>query len=115
MGTRAAVQPQAAANVDALRIAILPIAALSSFPILPWVRENPRLAYSIWGAAAVLLVFLGALWRSAAARGRALRFEFVPRPVHYVQLAMHTSIYVYWGWYWREVYHNAPLIVAQIA
>jgi hypothetical protein len=27
---------------------------------------------------------------------------------------MHTSIYVYWGWYWREVYHYAPLIVAQI-
>ena len=27
---------------------------------------------------------------------------------------MHTSIYLYWGWYWREVYHYAPLIVAQI-
>ena len=27
---------------------------------------------------------------------------------------MHTCIYSYWGWYWREVYHHIPLIIAQI-
>jgi hypothetical protein len=43
-----------------------------------------------------------------------LSYEFRPRPVHYVQLMMHSSIYLYWGWYWREVYHYAPLILAQI-
>jgi len=34
--------------------------------------------------------------------------------VHYVQLVMHLSIYAYWGWYWREVYHQATLIAAQL-
>jgi hypothetical protein len=54
--------------------------------------------------------------RARAARsGRTLTYSVVPRPVHYVQMMMHTSIYVYWGWYWREVYRFAPLIVAQIA
>jgi hypothetical protein len=27
---------------------------------------------------------------------------------------MHSCIYAYWGWYWREVYHQIPLIIAQI-
>ncbi len=31
-----------------------------------------------------------------------------------MQMVMHSSIYAYWGWYWREVYHEIPLIVAQI-
>jgi hypothetical protein len=29
-------------------------------------------------------------------------------------MTMHASIYAYWGWYWREVYHYAPLILAQV-
>src|SRR5207245_3635302 len=24
------------------------------------------------------------------------------------------SILLYWGWYWREVYHSAPLLIAQL-
>ena len=52
--------------------------------------------------------------RHAGGPGALLSYTVVPRPVHYVQLSMHTSIYLYWGWYWREVYHYAPLIVAQI-
>ena len=27
---------------------------------------------------------------------------------------MHSSVYAYWGWYWREVYHEIPLILAQV-
>jgi TPR repeat protein len=29
-------------------------------------------------------------------------------------MIMHSSVYAYWGWYWREVYHEIPLIVAQV-
>jgi TPR repeat protein len=87
---------------------------LACFPLLGWVRANPRLTASFLGAAAALLVFQFALRRRVARAGRVLSYTIVPRPVHYVQLSMHTSIYLYWGWYWREVYHYAPLIAAQI-
>jgi hypothetical protein len=90
------------------------IVLLSAFSLIPWVSANPRLAGSIWAAAGALLVFLVLVRRRAARAGRVLSYTIVPRPVHYVQLTMHTSIYLYWGWYWREVYHYAPLIVAQI-
>jgi len=29
-------------------------------------------------------------------------------------MLMHSSVYAYWGWYWREVYHEIPLILAQV-
>jgi len=100
--------------ISPLWLALFPIVLLPCFSLLPWVRANPRLAVSFWIAAAGLLLFLLVLRRQVACAGRVLRYEVVPKPVHYVQLAMHTSIYIYWGWYWREVYHYAPLIVAQI-
>jgi TPR repeat protein len=30
-------------------------------------------------------------------------------------MTMHSCIYLYWGWYWPEVYHHIPLYLAQIA
>jgi hypothetical protein len=75
------------------------------------VREEPRLAGSFWGAASVILALLAIVYRKAR---RSFRYRVAPRPVHYVQMAMHSSIYIYWGWYWREVYHYAPLILAQV-
>ena len=69
---------------------------------------------SFLGASAGLLVMFFLLRYRVSRDARVLRYEFLPRPVHYVQLAMHTAIYSYWGWYWREVYRHVPLILAQI-
>jgi hypothetical protein len=86
----------------------------AGFTLLPRVNENPNLKASFLGAAGFLLAGLCALWWSVARTGRALKYEFVPRRVHWVQMIMHSSVYAYWGWYWREVYHEIPLILAQI-
>ncbi len=101
-------------RIPPLRLAFFLILLLAGSPLLGWVRANPRLAGSFWAAAAALLLFLFLLRCQVARSGRVLTYDIIPKPVHYVQLAMHTSIYVYWGWYWREVYHYAPLILAQI-
>jgi len=85
-----------------------------AFVFLPQVFDNPRLTWSFLTAGATLLLFLFFLRRQVARTGRVLRYEFLPKPVHYVQLTMHSCIYAYWGWYWREVYHQVPLIVAQL-
>jgi Sel1 repeat len=111
-------QPGSQASVPASRIPLWwvlgLIVLLACFSFLPRVNDNPRLLLSFGAAAGGLLVFLLGLWRRIAQNGRALSYEFVPRKVHYVQLMMHSSIYAYWGWYWREVYHYIPLIAAQI-
>ncbi|HTW56982.1 MAG TPA: hypothetical protein VMD99_02505 [Terriglobales bacterium] len=61
-----------------------------------------------------MLCFLFFLRREVIRAGRELRYEFVPKPVHYVQLTMHACIFAYWGWYWREVYQQVPLILTQV-
>jgi len=65
-------------------------------------------------ATAALLTFFFVLLARVKGSGRSLCYEFVPNKVHWVQMMMHSSIYAYWGWYWREVYHSIPLFLAQI-
>jgi Sel1 repeat len=110
----AASQQQETTFRPALWLPILPPVLLAGFPLIPWIRANLRLAASFWIASGALLVFALLLRGRVGREERVLRLEFVPRPVHYIQTAMHTSIFVYWGWYWREVYHYAPLILAQV-
>ncbi|MEO5923836.1 MAG: tetratricopeptide repeat protein [Bryobacteraceae bacterium] len=85
----------------------------AGFTLLSRVSSNPNLKTSFLGAAGLLLAGLGVLWWNVVHTGRTLTFAFVPRRVHWVQLIMHSSVYAYWGWYWREVYHEIPLILAQ--
>ncbi len=101
-------------RIPPLRLAFALTMLLGCFVFLPRVNANPRLEWSILGTTATLLLFLFLLRRQVVRTGRVLRYEFLPKPVHYVQLTMHSCIYAYWGWYWREVYHQIPLIVAQL-
>jgi len=108
-------KPQLAANrIAPLRLLLALIVVFSCFAFLPAVRSNSRLMWSFLGTAAGLLVFFFFLRRQVIKAGRVVCYEFLPKPVHYVQLTMHSCIYAYWGWYWREVYHQIPLIIAQI-
>ncbi len=100
-------------RVSPLTLALLATVVFAAFSFLPQVMATPRLAESFWIAAGALLVFLAFLKHRTGAK-RTLTYEFAPKPVHYVQLLMHSSIYAYWGWYWPEVYRHVPLIAAQI-
>jgi hypothetical protein len=90
------------------------ILAMVFWSFLPRINDSARLAMSFRGTAGVLLVLLLVLRTEVARRGRKLTYDVMPRKVHYVQLMMHTCVYTYWGWYWREVYHDIPLIIGQI-
>ncbi len=119
-----AVLEKAARKLDldpppgSVKVLWLPLATallLAAFPLfVSRVGDDPRLASTFWAASGALLVFFFVLrWQAIRAR-RTLRYEVVLNKVHYVQLTMHTCVYAYWGWYWREVYHYVPLILAQI-
>jgi hypothetical protein len=96
-----------------LPLALTGLLGLLSF--MPRVQANPRLAWSFWGAIAALLVWQAVLALRLKGRGEGRRFESLLRPQHYIQACIHTSIYAYWGFYWRPVYEFAGLLVAQIA
>jgi hypothetical protein len=102
-------------RIPPLWLPVFPIALLGGLSFLPRATDNLALRASLWAAAAGLVIFLLILKSQVARRGRTLSYDIVLRKVHYVQLAMQSSVYAYWGWYWREVYRFAPLIVAQLA
>ena len=87
---------------------------LVAFGSLDSVRQNPRLLWSILGAAAALVVWNAVLTLSALRTGRTLKLEIVLRKQHYLQACAQASVLLYWGWYWREVYDSAHLIAAQL-
>lgn len=78
-------------------------------------RANPHLIEAFTAAAVVPAVWLAVLFLRTKASGLACRWEFVPVRAHYIQAMMHASIFAYWGWYWRNVYSEFPLILSQVA
>src|ERR1700683_4762360 len=109
------ILPDATSSFSPMWLAFLFVLVFSSFCLLPRIYESTPVLDSFIGTAGVLCVILVLLIRQVARTGRVLSFEYVPKKVHYVQLTMHSCIFAYWGWYWREVYHDIPLILAQVA
>jgi hypothetical protein len=107
--------PVAPGRFPALWLAALTTLVFAGFTLLPRVNANPHLTDSILVSAAALVAGIVVLRSRVARSGRTLTYQFVPRQVHWVQMIMHSSVYAYWGWYWREVYHEIPLILAQVA
>jgi hypothetical protein len=89
------------------------IAGLIVLSQLPLLDARPVVRASIVGAAAVLLAW-SALLFGVLRRGQEVTLEVALRRPHYLQACVHTTLLLYWGYYWREVYHAAPLILAQL-
>jgi hypothetical protein len=89
---------------------IVGLLVLSQLPVLD---ARPVVRASIIGAAIALFAW-SALLFGVLRRGQTVAFEVALRPQHYLQAFLQGSLILYWGFYWREVYHAAPLIVAQL-
>ena len=87
---------------------------LAGFGLVPFVRHEPRLLWSVAGAAVVLLVWTMVLFASAIAQRRSFTVEISLRKQHYLQACAQGAVFVYWGWYWPQVYESAPLLAAQL-
>jgi hypothetical protein len=86
---------------------------LAGVGLLPSIHENAVLQSSFLGATLVLLAWNAWLWATAGTT-RQFAFDVVLRKQHYLQACAQASVYVYWGWYWRQVYDSVPLILAQL-
>ena len=112
-----APQPFSARFTDlpAVRALTLPLTftlLLIALGLLPSAQHNPALRWSFWGAGAALLAWSAALL--ATARGRRLVLDVVLRRQHYVQACAQLTVFLYWGWYWHQVYDSVHLIAAQL-
>ena len=107
--------PRVLAPARALRLPLVFAFIVLAFAAAPTSRANPNLLAALFGAGGALIAWTGILALLAARRGRMLSLELAPRRQHYVQACAQAAIFIYWGWYWREVYGYAYLIAAQVA
>ncbi len=102
---------------SARTVLLLPLAftaGLAGLAVLPSVRDNSRLLTAFLMAAAVLLTWNAFLFFWTLRTGRVLTVNFVVKKQHAVQACAQAAVLLYWGWYWREVYASAYLILAQL-
>ena len=88
--------------------------ALLALSWLPSVQRNATLIWSFRGADALLLGWCAVLFAAARRAGRTIVLDVVLRKQHYMQACAQACVYLYWGWYWHQVYESAPLILAQL-
>jgi hypothetical protein len=89
------------------------VAGLLILSQLSLLAQRPVVRASIVGAALFLLAWSVMLF-GVLRRRQKVGLEILLRRQHYLQACLQGSLILYWGYYWREVYHDAPLIAAQI-
>ena len=89
------------------------VVALLGLSQLPLLDQRPVVRASIVGAAVFLLAWSTLLF-GVFRRGQEVALEVVLRRQHYLQAVQQGLVLLVWGYYWREVYHAVPLIVAQL-
>jgi len=98
-------------------LAFLPLllsVAFAGFVALPQIRANPVLLRTFLISAGLLAGWALLLRMRMDSQGRTPEFAVALLKQHYVQACAHTSILLYWGWYFRPVYEHAVLILAQL-
>src|SRR5688500_14873826 len=76
-------------------------------------EDRPVVRTSI-AAAALFLLAWSVLLFGVLRRRQKVALDIVLRRQHYLQACLQGTLILYWGYYWREVYHAAPLIAAQL-
>jgi len=89
------------------------VAGLLILSQLSLLQQRPTVRASIVAAALFLLAWSVLLF-GVLRRRQKVTLDIVLRRQHYLQACLQGSLILYWGYYWREVYHAAPLIAAQI-
>lgn len=106
----------AAPTPPLVRLPALLALVLLGYVLLPRVQQSIHLMWCFGATAAGLLAWYGIVRAHAGRRGRTLLVEVVaPVRQHYVQAIVQTCVYGYWGWYWRPIYDQVPLILSQLA
>ena len=110
--------PQPATRISRPRLILaMPFACaagMAALVLLPAVAPGTRLYWSLCGAVGFLAAWSALLASAQMRRPRPLTVEIALRRQHYVQALAQASIFLYWGWHWREVYDSVHLIAAQL-
>lgn len=98
----------------ALLAAIAALLALASTALVPRVHESPPVLMAVLTATLLCAGWLALLALRARAARRPLEAIVVIRRPHWVQIGMHSTLYIWWGLHVSFVGDNAWLILLQV-
>jgi hypothetical protein len=78
------------------------------------VQSNDTLLYTFWGISGFLALFYIITTIIQLQKDKTASILIIIAKPHYVQMIMHLCIFIYWGWYWPQVYDQFILILAQL-
>ena len=102
---------------DATRLYLIPLSLIFLFFSLGFsdrVLANDTLKVTFFTISGLLLFCYMGMLVFIRIRKSATEIILIVMKPHYVQMLMHLCIFVYWGWYWPQVYDQAILIFAQL-
>jgi hypothetical protein len=106
------------ATTPSLKVLWAPVAAtllLALMSLHPRVQQNEVLVWSFLGSVVALLIWAAALYVRLSSTGQTRFFILTaPKKQHYIQAMCHSSIFLYWGFFWRPVYDYFWLMAAQL-
>ena len=85
-----------------------------SLSFLPRVQQSENLIQTFWWVSVALVLLYGFVLLRLVKNKLTPSIRVILRPSHYVQAMVQLGVYIYWGWYWRPVYEQATLIIAQL-
>ena len=111
------MQPATLKLNDATRLYLIPLALIALFFSLSLsdrVLANDTLKITFFTISGALLFCYIGMLILIRRRKSATEIILVILKPHYVQMVMHLCIFIYWGWYWPQVYEQTILILAQL-
>jgi hypothetical protein len=112
-----AATPSWSVRMPPARMLALPLAftaGLAAVALLPQARANASVQWALLGTALALALWNAVLIAAARRRTAVLSLDVVLRKQHYLQALAQSTILVYWGWHWPQVYESAYLLAAQL-
>lgn len=100
-----------------MRAVLAPLSLLILFFALSLserVQANEILKLTFWTITAGFAVWYALMLLSMSKNRYTPAITLRIRKSHYVQVMMHSSIFIYWGFYWPQVPEQAVLILAQL-
>lgn len=102
---------------EAIKLYLIPLSLILVFFSLSFsdrVQSNNVLTTTFLVISGILLALYLTMLLFISKTKTATSITLVIAKPHYVQMTMHLCIFVYWGWYWPQVYDQAILILAQL-
>lgn len=108
------VEDRSLKQIKLITIPLVLILFFFGLSFTPRVQQSETLTLTFQIITGIFFLFYIGMLLISHRQQQGAEIKVILVKAHYVQMIMHLSIFIYWGWYWPQVYDQAVLILAQL-